>query len=111
MTASFSSRFDGFSVDLYAGRFNGSFDIETTDANDQSLDEEAYFVVRARVQGAQMKHTKNGDLQRVNLYGVADVVRINSDVGIKLQTLRNAQLTFNTGLLDDTDLKKADEGI
>ena len=101
-----TQKFDGMGIDLYAGKFSGSFDLETQDATDQAMDQEAYFVVRARVTGADMRTTRHGDLQRINIYAVADVVRIPTEVGFKLQTVRSAQLMLDdmsADLKDDLD--------
>ncbi len=96
-------RFDGFAIDQYAGRFNGAFDVENVVAAEHRMDDEVYFVVRAKVKSAVLSETKTGDIQRTNVYTVTDATLIENGLGYKLQTMDAAQLqlSFTSDLLDD----------
>jgi len=106
------ARFDGMTIDIYGGSFLGGFDLDANIALDQKLDQEVYFVIRARMSGAQIKETKSGDLRRTNQYSVTDCTPLTPDLGAKLQALdgRDVQLTFTTDLLDGlVDDEEADD--
>lgn len=107
----FSPRFDGVLIDIYAGRFSGGFDIDSSEAEEQTLDQEIFFVVRAKVKGAAMSETRSGDLLRTNVYAVSEAARISSDLGFKLQTANAAQIaiSFETDLLDGMEEVTADD--
>ena len=69
MTQYESLRFDGFSVDHFAGQFAGTFDME----ENYEMDQEISFVVVAKVTGAGITNTKLGDLKRTNKFEVMEV--------------------------------------
>jgi hypothetical protein len=85
-------KFDGMSVDLYEGKFSGSFECDSLDASDVRIDDELYYLVRVRAKGASMDETRNGDLRRTNVFAVSDAVRIDNDTAFKISTQKNAQL-------------------
>lgn len=70
--------FDQMTVDFFEGRISGGFDIPAGDARYAILDEEALIVVRARVAGATVGLTANGDVKRVNSFKPQEAVIIRS---------------------------------
>jgi hypothetical protein len=74
--------FDGFPVEMYAGRFGGTFDLEFSEASSISFDDEVTFVVRGRAAGVDIRETKQGDLKRINVFDVQSVAVLSD-------TLRN----------------------
>jgi hypothetical protein len=62
-------KFDGYTIDHFAGRFSGSFDLETH----YQMDDEVSFIVVAKVKAAGIKSNRGGDLVRVNTFEVLEV--------------------------------------
>lgn len=69
-----SKTFDGMAIDEWGGRFSGTFDLEEEQADRYSVDDVVILVVRAQVKGANVKTTPQGDVKRVHVLGVEEVI-------------------------------------
>lgn len=83
--------FDNQSIDLYEGKFSGSFECEPS-----MVDTEGYFVVRFHTKGAAFGEDKSGNLKRTDVHAVLEAVRIPDATGIKLVAQSSPQLSFQT---------------
>lgn len=66
-------RFDGIQIDMHKGRFSGTFDLEADEADASALNQVLVHVVVSRVVGANPKVTSKGDIERTNVYHVAEM--------------------------------------
>lgn len=95
---SMEQRFDGMGIDIWEGKFQGSFeDIPS------AIDDEHYILVRVRNKGAALSETKSGDLKRVNVYAISEAVRVDTQEALKLAVAKNMQLSLPNGLEYDED--------
>lgn len=85
-------RFDNMGIDIFEGRFSGTFDDQPS-----SIDDEHYILVRVRNKGASVSETKSGDLKRVNIYAISEAVRVDTDEAIRLSAAKNMQLALPDG--------------
>jgi len=67
-------RFDGVDVELFGGRFKGAFDVPEDQGSDMAYDEVYSFVVTARVGDVDFRENKTGDLRRINVLELQEVV-------------------------------------
>lgn len=65
-------RFDGLEIEVNKARFSGTFDLDASDAQQIGLDRVAFFVVAVKIGGANIRTTKDADIQRVDLLQVED---------------------------------------
>ena len=77
-------RLDGLEIDIYDGRFGGSFDMDTEVGQTISYDDVVTFMVVAVAGKANFDTNKSGDLKRTNVFEVTNVQIVPDSMAVKM---------------------------
>lgn len=78
------NKLDGFSVDIYDGRFSGTFEMDEEIGQDINYEDVISFVVVAAVGKANFNTQKNGEVKRTNVFAVENVKILKPEVASQL---------------------------
>lgn len=79
-----NGRLDGIAVDLYNGRFSGSFEIDEEVGESIAYDDVVSFLVVGTAGKANFNATSKGDLKRTNVFEVTNVMILTPEVAASL---------------------------
>lgn len=81
-------KFDGYPIELYDGRFSGTFDMDEQSGEGIKHEQNVAFVVVAHADKAAISTNKDGEVKRTNTFKVQQVKVIS---GGEAETLLHAQ--------------------
>ena len=70
---------DGYAVEMYAGRFSGTFDMEEAQGKQVAFDDVVTFVVVAEVASPSFRQNKAGEVKRTNSFKVTAAQIVNGN--------------------------------
>lgn len=103
--SSHEGRLDGLVVEMYDGKFGGTFEMDTEIGESIRYDDVVTFMVVAQAGRASFDTNKSGDLKRTNVFEVANVsivpnemaVKIANGLGVLADGVNGGQLHFDQG--------------
>jgi NACalpha-BTF3-like transcription factor len=104
MTKRNQGRFDGLPVEIYDGKFAGTFDMEPEQGEDVAYDDVLTFLVVAVAGKVAIGATKSGDLKRTNTFEILNVNTVPQSLAIKVANELSVQADgVNAGQLSAFD--------
>lgn len=77
-------RLDGLIVEMYDGKFGGTFEMDSEVGESIAYDDVVTFMVVAVAGKAAFDTNKSGDLKRTNTFEVSNVSIVPNDVAVKI---------------------------
>lgn len=100
------SKFDGYPIELYDGRFSGTFEMDEASGEGIKYEQSVCFLVVAHASKAAISTNKDGDVKRTNTFAVQRVEVIPAEEAEKVLyqqgSLGEIQLE-EVPFLDDSD--------
>lgn len=108
-------KFDGIHVEMYDGKFAGTFEIESELGEKISYDDVVTFMVVTTAGKASIDSNKDGDLKRTNYFDLSqvqilsneDAAKIMNYLGGAVEGINSGQLSFD----NDADKEFTDEEV
>ena len=90
MSVANQGRLDGLLVEVYDGRFGGTFEMDTEVGESIAYDDVVTFLVVAVAGKSNFGANKSGDLKRTNVFDVSEVSIIPNELATKVANQLNA---------------------
>lgn len=75
---------DGYAVELYDGRFSGTFEMDEAHGKQVAFDDVVTFVVVAEVASPKFSQNKAGEVKRTNSFKVTNVKIVNGNTALEI---------------------------
>jgi hypothetical protein len=104
--------FDGDPIELYEGRFSGSFEIDSDSGASMSHGDLVTFIVTARVDSPKFSHVRNQGLKRSNTMKVVSAVAMDADKARFLYDNAGMNVSgVNDGIIESKSIDVPDVSI
>lgn len=90
MSVANQGRLDGLLVEVYDGRFGGTFEMDTEVGESIAYDDVVTFLVVAVAGKSNFGANKSGDLKRTNVFDVSEVSIVPNELATKVANQLNA---------------------